>query len=125
MSRWPALAVFVLSAGPAVAQAPVFVQPSGPPSFVQCGDCGGRPAEAGFVAGPGPRLSLGERLLYPFTIGEGCRMPVGCGSFAAERTFLWGSCRQFFTPGYKCSLFAPGGLLNPEPVCGYGSFHNK
>ncbi len=35
-------------------------------------------------------------------IGAGCSMPIGCSNFAAERTFLFGSCRQFFNPGNDC-----------------------
>ena len=36
------------------------------------------------------------------SIGEGCANPVGCGSCASEKTFLFGGCNQFFNAGNKC-----------------------
>ena len=108
------LVVVLAVAAPATATDPlVFVQPAGPPSFVAaCPACNTREASS-FGATHGPKLGLVHTLLYPFTIGEGCRMPVGCSNIFAERTFLFGSCRQFFTPGNKCSLFPGGGHCDP------------
>lgn len=68
-------------------------------------------------------------------IGAGCANPIGCGSFASERTFHFGSCKQFFSPGNDCSLcgkrkpfeypvFGPGGLGDHTP-CTYGSYLNR
>ena len=75
-----------------------------------------------------------------YAIGEGCKGEAGCSSYAAERTFFWGGCSQYFNPGYKCGscgplgggLFGkhdyyppgPGGLTNPNP-CVYGSYLNR
>ena len=33
----------------------------------------------------------------------GTASPVGCGCLAAERTFAFGSCKSFFTPGRTCN----------------------
>ena len=78
---------------------------------------------------------LAGRIVSPFTIGEGCANPVSCGNFASERTFLFGSCRQFFNPGNKCghswglhgcatSPLGTGGLGNHNS-CEYGTHLNR
>jgi len=90
-------------------------------------------ASCGCTTSVAPSLGLFQRLLYPVTIGEGCRSDVNCSSFAAERTFMFGSCRQFFNPGNKCNLcnkpapytiHGPGGLGN-QNNCVYGTFLNR
>ena len=43
---------------------------------------------------------------HHYGIGAGCAMPIGCSNWAAERTFLFGSCRQFFNPGNDCGSHA-------------------
>jgi hypothetical protein len=40
--------------------------------------------------------------------GSGTASPVGCGCCAAEKTFMFGSCSQFFTPGRTCGGHATG-----------------
>lgn len=45
------------------------------------------------------KRSLFDRLF----IGSGTANPVSCGCCASERTFLFGSCRQFYTPGKTCN----------------------
>lgn len=112
------------SASSAVAQghavpAPTFVQPGAAPTFVSA-DCGTHGAVS---AVPTERPGFAARVWNAVTIGEGCRNPVGCGNFASERTFLFGSCRQFFNAGYKCSVFGAG-LLGHCP-CEYGSYLNR
>lgn len=104
--------VLVVAAGPAVAVDPaLFVQPAGPPVFVDPHP-NHNPREASSFGATIPgRVGPLHTLLYPFTIGEGCRMPAGCSSYFAERTFIWGSCRQFYTPGNKCSAFPGRGTL--------------
>ena len=111
--RASCLVLLAIVAGPAVATDPaLFVQPAGPPKFVAaCPTCGPREASSFGAAVPNPPATTLHKLLYPFTIGEGCRMPVGCSSYFAERTFLWGSCRQFYTPGNKC-------VAHPGSYCG-------
>jgi hypothetical protein len=73
-------------------------------------------------------------LLNPFLIGEGCASPIGCSNFAAERTFMFGSCNQFFNPGNKCSIFSfrscaskacGAGGLGDYNTCNYGSYLNR
>ncbi len=76
-------------------------------------------------------------------IGDGCASNPGCTNLAAERTFLFGSCRQFFTPGNQCAhggcgsslfggrragheplLLGSANLGTPNP-CVYGSYLNR
>ena len=79
----------------------------------------------------GHRFNLASKLFSPFTIGQGCASPVGCSTFASERTFLFGSCNQFFNAGTKCghglcigSTFGSGGLGDHQR-CVYGSNLNR
>ena len=44
----------------------------------------------------------GGGLCHKASIGEGCANPVGCGSCASEKTFLFGGCDQFYNAGNKC-----------------------
>jgi len=43
---------------------------------------------------------------HHYGIGAGCAMPIGCSNWAAERTFLFGTCRQFFNAGSDCGSHA-------------------
>lgn len=52
-----------------------------------------------------------------YAIGAGTVMPIGCSCLAAERTFLFGSCSQFFNPGNYCAGANYGGGCN---TCGGG-----
>jgi hypothetical protein len=71
---------------------------------------------------------------YGWLIRNGCKNEVNCGSFASERTFFFGSCRQFFNPGYDCAgphcpsiqriLYGTGGI-GSHNNCEYGSFNNR
>ena len=47
-----------------------------------------------------------------FAIGAGTVMPIGCSCLAAERTFLFGSCSQFFHPTNYCAGGFYGGGCN-------------
>jgi hypothetical protein len=139
--RLSALFAVGLAAAPAAATDPgLFVQAGQTPSFVTaagCSHCGTREVSSfGAAGGPAAPKGVLGAVAYPFTIGEGCRNPVGCGTFASMRTFQFGSCSQFYTPGNKCGLCAGGGLFGTpgviygvprslEPNCTYGSFHNK
>ena len=58
------------------------------------------------------------------TIGEGCANPITCGNWASERTFLFGSCKQFFNPGNKCGGGGCGSHNNPGP-CSYSTYLNR
>ena len=76
-------------------------------------------------------------------IGAGCESPAGCGSFASERTFLFGSCKQFYNPGSdcgkhgglgggcgaggckNCGLIPPGPGGYGAPICTYGAYSNR
>ena len=70
-----------------------------------------------------------KRLINRFSIGEGCESPVCCGNFASTRTFLFGSCRQFFNAGNKCGamsgLFGSCNTCGCAGSCNNGSFLNR
>jgi hypothetical protein len=60
-------------------------------------------------------------------IGYGCASNAGCSSLAAERTFMFGSCRQFFNAGSDCS-FSRNSAYGPRcavPPCTYNSYLNR
>jgi hypothetical protein len=79
-----------VAAAPVVGHAQPGCLASAAPAPVGCaaGDCGGGGGKA--------KNSLFDRLF------AGTASPVGCGCLASERTFLFGSCRQFYTPGRTC-----------------------
>ena len=68
-------------------------------------------------------------------IGRGTEMPVGCACCDAQKTFLFGSCNQFYGPGNDCrrcgigrgNCHAPvGGPPYPAvPPCTYSSYTNR
>ncbi len=64
-------------------------------------DCGGCDSGCGGKHGARGGL-LGHLCNSRLAIGEGCANPVTCGTCASERTFLFGGCHQFFSPGNKC-----------------------
>ena len=90
-----------------------------------CSSCGTTAAPAGPFAGLHSRFASS-----PLTIGRGCANNPGCGSFASERTFLFGGCNQFFNAGNKCggggcgTAYGPGGMGDGSP-CKYGSYLNR
>jgi hypothetical protein len=94
-----ALAAAVLVSAVAVANPPA----------AGCNNCGKEAKPAGLIR-----------------IGSGCAMPHGCSSLAAERTFLFGSCKQFFNAGTDCGMKMH---LNPLqaaiPNCTYNSYLNR
>lgn len=63
-------------------------------------------------------------------IGSGTAMPIGCSCYSADKTFIFGTCRQFFNPGKVCSdggyfarphcampIYGPGGVGQPANNC--------
>jgi len=68
-------------------------------------------------------------------IGAGTAMPVGCSCPQAEKTFFFGSCNQFFTPGNLCGPrtgrcsscgLQTGGATGATPChTGGGSYLNR
>ena len=53
-------------------------------------------------------------------IGCGTASPASCGTFASERTFLFGSCNAFFTPCKTCGGSAieyGSGGMGPKDGC--------
>jgi hypothetical protein len=79
--------------------------------------------------------SKGSSLLGRLFIGSGTANPVSCGCFASERSFVFGSCRQFYTPGracdgsareYGCGSGECGGGIGAKDNCKHvTSFHNR
>lgn len=72
----------------------------------------------------GKRTSVFGRLF------AGTANPVGCSCLAAERTFLFGGCKQFYTPGKSCSGstldYGPGGVYGDCDRCRHvTSFLNR
>ncbi len=68
------------------------------------------------TCGPTTRSSIVSRV----TIGCGTANPVSCGTFASERTFLFGSCNSFFTPCKTCGGAAieyGSGGMGPKDGC--------
>ena len=153
-------AAFGLVGGSAYAQAPKPMPPSAVPgTYVQqvqgapaplmapaspfvalpatpgCGSPGCDPAWGNAEAAPRHRIA--GRLLNPFLIGEGCKAPVGCGNLCSERTFIFGSCKQFFNAGEKCGRGCLGGFgncaayplgtggLGDHNSCAYGTALNR
>jgi hypothetical protein len=88
--------------------------PAAPPIMATNPNCGTSAVAAPCADCKAPKRA-GGGLLGNLFIGRGTATPVGCGCFAAERTFLWGGCRQFFTPGRTCG----GGSL--DYGCGSGN----
>ena len=110
------------------------VQPGGCCGSVAAPTCGGCDS-CGRGHGHGKWSGLHGRLCSsPATIGAGCASPVGCSNWAAERTFMFGSCNQFFGAGHKCGHgFGFGGCAT-GPIgtgigscgpCVYGSYLNR
>jgi len=124
--------------GTVSAQAPWSPSPLAPPAFprhtvspasmnevVPAGGCS-TCAPSAAVAGLYSRV-----VASPLTIGQGCANNPGCGSFASERTFLFGGCNQFFNAGNKCGRGgcgtgngSAGGFGDTTP-CKYGSYLNR
>ena len=77
-------------------------------------------------SGAKTQTGCGLKVWNVFRIGEGCAMPSGCSGFAAERTFAFGSCKQFFNPGNDCKICNPvHGPRAPVGPCVYGSYLNR
>lgn len=63
-----------------------------------------------------------------FRLNGGTVNPVGCGCWESEKTFFWGSCRNFFSPKQTCGNGCGngGGCLDrfrnncPLPIYGTG-----
>jgi hypothetical protein len=70
----------------------------------------GNPCDSGCDA-KGRKHGRSGGLFHKAAIGEGCANPVGCGSCASEKTFLFGGCNQFFNAGNKCGGGCGGGGL--------------
>ena len=86
-----------------------------------CSSCGSTGTVAGPLSGLHSRIANS-----PLTIGRGCANSVNCGTFASERTFLFGGCNQFFNAGNKCGggCGNAGGFGDTTP-CKYGSYLNR
>ena len=123
------------------AQSPWSPVPLGPPAFprqtvstvsmnVPVAEAGGCSSCSSGAVAAGPLSGLATRVgNSPLAIGRGCANTPGCGSFASERTFLFGGCNQFFNAGNKCGgggcgNGSAGGFGDTTP-CKYGSYLNR
>lgn len=109
----PAPAVAHPAPGPIVVQAPPGCGTPAPAPAADCNTCA--PKSRG--------------LLDRLGIGCGTASPVSCGTLASERTFVFGSCRQFYTPCRGCGgqaiEYGNGGLYNKDFCKGLGSFNSR
>lgn len=113
----PAVAAPVIIAQPAPAAPAPYTYSA--PQAVSGGCCGSTAPIAAAPCGgcdSGCESSKGKKhhrngggLFHKASIGEGCANPVGCGSCASEKTFLFGGCDQFFSAGNKCGHGGIGG----------------
>jgi hypothetical protein len=105
-----------LAAGTASAQAP----PANATSFGCSGGCSSCGTDSG------------GKHKHGLLIGRGTEMPVGCACCAAQKSFIFGSCNQFYSPGNDCrgcgfgrgNCHAPvgGPPYPPVPPCTYSSY---
>ena len=104
--------------------------PAAPPVMASNPNCG-TPAAAPACneCNKAKKANCGGGLLSKFLIGSGTATPVACGCLAAERTFMFGGCRSFFTPGKTCCgggiEYGPGGMGQTDNCKSVGSFHNR
>ena len=106
-------------AAPAAQAAPATAAPVVAVSTSGCSGCG-KAASSCDSCGKGSKHGAGL-----FRIGEGCASTAGCSSCKQERTFLWGSCHQFFNAGNDCGNGKLHGPRAPWAPCTYGSYHHR
>ena len=98
--------------------------PPAPPPIIYANPSCGTPA-----APCHDKKAKRESVFGKLFIGSGTASPVACGCFAAEKTFMWGGCKQFFTPGKTCGGcgldYGPGGLGNCDNCHHVTSFLNR
>lgn len=100
-------------AAPVVAPAPSGCCGSTAPAAADCGGCDPCAESKGRK-----KHKIADCLFPKSSIGEGCANPVGCGSCASEKTFVFGGCNQFFNPGNKCGHGLGGGCGGGSGGCG-------
>lgn len=142
----PAVNVPTMST-PVVTQAPVAsstVSPYVAPSYAATGGCEacGTSIPQGCHCGRASMPSSAQKaglfggILGHRSIGEGCAKTAGCNSYAQDRTFMWGSCNQFFNAGHNCGgglfggrncIMLPQGRggIGDNNLCEYGSYLNR
>ena len=104
----PKAPMVVVPAAPMAMPMPPMTQPAAPmmayPAPVANMPCGGTPAADCSSCGgaSGHKPGLFSKLFGNYGIGAGTATPVTCGCHAADKTFVFGSCKQFFNPGNVC-----------------------
>ena len=127
----------VIQPPPAVIHAPpaVMAQPVAPHMLVPApipvapvyqpapaAGCGSTGCAASACAAEKPNLM--NRFFGKHAIGVGTATPIGCSCHAADKTFMFGSCNQFFAPGKACDggRMGYGGCGGGKcPVTGYAA----
>jgi hypothetical protein len=103
--------------------------PAAPPVMASNPNCGTPAPAAGGCNECKKEKKASGGLLSKFLIGSGTATPVSCGCLAADRTFIFGNCKQFFTPGRTCNgspiEYGPGGLGQADNCKSVGSFINR
>jgi hypothetical protein len=123
-----AVAGLFAAVGFATAQAPapmpIPVKPA-QPMFTPAGNFANPEAASqfqqtsGFIPAAGNCASCSSTAKSRF-LGAGVVMPIGCSCLAAENTFLFGSCSQFFHPTNYCAGGFYGGGCNMGGTAGGG-----
>ncbi len=134
----PVLAIpLAAPVAPAPVEFPAALPPAGPvapPPVVYSNPSCGTPCAAPVAVAPArakcdKRPGLLSRLAGRLAIGDGTANPVACGCRAAERTFIFGGCSQFFTPGRTCDgcqlEYGQGWRVRGDNCSGIGSYLNR
>ncbi len=126
----------IASIGMASAQGPAPVPSPAPmpASYIANGPAAGGCSSCG-SNGPTTSASTKHKICDVLFIGKGTIMDAGCACTSAQRTFLFGSCNQFYgqsKPCSHCGLFGnchhPVGGTGPTasvPPCVYSSYMNR
>lgn len=115
-----------MTPAPAAQAAPAQTLPAAPATVHAPATTVYAPAVGCADGGCAPAAPAKHRLLDKLLIGSGTANPIGCGCCASEKTFFFGSCNQFFTPGkrcdgsptlYNCTSGTCGGLWGNKQRC--------
>lgn len=112
-----------LFASTASAQAPLQTTAASRMSVQLVRGCSGSgaPATPIVVQGCGGSCASDANCARPhLLIGAGTVSPVGCSCLASDKTFMFGSCRQFFNPQNVCGRGCIAGCRTPCSLPIYG-----
>ncbi len=92
-----------------------------------CSTCGTGPVVAygDGCAAPGAHHARKRSYASKLFIGAGTINPVTCGCLASERTFAFGSCKQFYNPQLECGAGGCWHVDRRTPCQGVTSYLNR